>query len=98
MKYETKRAIAAIAYLFGITSAVFGLGYLCGTDDGEKAFKNRLMDALDSDKEEEKPDHGRFEWGGNDEKPAIEWAEGGEEEFYKALEEADKEEENESES
>ena len=86
MKYETKRAIAGIAYLFGITSAVFGLGYLCGTDDGEKAFKNRLMDALDSDKEEE-PDHGRFEWVDN-----------GEEVYAETLEEADKEEENESES
>lgn len=87
MKYETKRVIAGIAYLFGITSAVFGLGYLCGTDDGEKAFKNRLMDALNSDKEEEKPDHGRFEWGDN-----------GEEVYAETLEEADKEEENESES
>lgn len=46
---------------------------------------------------EDEASRGRFEWD-PDEKPSIEWAEGGEEEFYKALEEADKEEENESES
>lgn len=81
MKYGTKRAIAAIAYLVGMVAAAFGLGYICGGDDCQEHEASR--DRIEPDQ---------------DEKPAIEWAEGGEEEFYKALEEADKEAADESEN
>lgn len=84
MKFNTKRAIAVCSYVFGIVGAAWGLGYLMGSDDGFEEGKNRMFDALTSPdpEEDEEPDHGRFEW-----------ADGGEEAFVEALEEADKEEE-----
>lgn len=88
MNRNTKKVIAVFSYIFGIAGAFWGLGYLMGSDDGYEEGKDRVLKSLIP--EDEEPDQ--------DEKPAIEWAEGGEEEFYKALEEADKEEENESES
>lgn len=96
MKYTTKKVVMDIAYLLGISVTTFALGWMWGNYDTLEGIKEQIKDS--NAEADEKPDHGRFEWGDNDEKPAIEWAEGGEEEFYKALEEADKEEENESES
>lgn len=87
MKYRTKRTLIDIAYLLGISTAMFSLGWMWGNSDTIKGISENLNG---SNTDDEEPDQ--------DEKPAIEWAEGGEEEFYKALEEADKEEENESKS
>lgn len=81
MKFATKKTLADVAYLFGITMAAFGLGWMWGHDDTIKGLK----ELASSDEEPE-------------EKPAIEWAEGGEEAFYEALEEADKEANDESEN
>lgn len=97
INYNRRRALSICAYIFGIVAAAFGLGYICGGDDCETDRQQRQEERL-------KRYSGRYPWGSDEdsdeseEKPAIEFVEGGEEEFYKALEEADKEEENESES
>lgn len=88
MKYTTKKVVMDIAYLLGISVTTFALGWMWGNYDTIEGIKDQINE---SNAEKEEPDK-------DEEKPAIEWAEGGEEEFYKALEEADKEEENESES
>ena len=97
INYNRRRSLSVCAYIFGIVAAAFGLGYICGGDDCETDRWQRQEKRLNtrySGRYDWKPDEDHSE----EEKPAIEWAEGGEEEFYKALEEADKEEENESES
>ncbi len=87
MKYTTKKVVMDITYLLGISVTTFALGWMWGNYDTIEGIKDQIKE---SNTEKEEPDQ--------DEKPGIEWAEGGEEEFYKALEEADKEEANESES
>lgn len=87
MRYRTKRTLIEIAYLLGISTAMFSLGWMWGNTDTIKGIKENFKEPDTDDKDPDPEEH-----------PAIEWAEGGEEEFYKALEEADKEEkENESE-
>lgn len=101
MKYATKKVVMDIAYLLGISVTTFALGWMWGNYDTIEGIREGIKES--NDETDDKPDHGRYEWvdkeePDQDEKPAIEWAEGGKEEFYKALEEADKEEENESKS
>lgn len=98
INYNRRKALSVCAYIFGIVAAAFGLGYLCGGEDCETDRQQRQEERL-------KRYSGRYDWEPDEnsdkteeEQPAIEWAEGGEEEFYKTLEEADKEEENESKS
>ena len=97
INYNRRRSLSICAYIFGIIAAAFGLGYICGGEDCETDRQQRQAERL-------KRYSGRYDWEPDEdsdeaeEKPAIECAEGGEEEFYKTLEEADKEEEkNESE-
>ena len=77
MKYTTKKALVMGVNFLSMIVAALTLGWMYGHDDAIKGIKEL------ADTNSDKPD----------EKPAIEWAEGGEEEFYKALEEADKEDE-----
>lgn len=84
MKYTTKKVVMDIAYLLGISVTTFALGWMWGNYDTIEGIKDQIKE---SNAEKEEPDHGRFEW-----------ADGGAEAYEAALEEADKEEENESES
>lgn len=85
MKYTTKKVVMDIAYLLGISVTTFALGWMWGNYDTIEGIKEGLKDS--NAEVDEKPDHGRFEW-----------ADGGAKAYEAALEEADKEEENESES